>query len=115
MPELPPLNSVDWKKMRGNGSLSGPSWSVIARCGHRFLECAQSAHVPPLAKYRQLAGLVWSGPLTGVWAGRQYVVDYLLLAALIAALCVSEFLDPFERSVYHKTDAVGRPLVLPGA
>ena len=44
-------------------------------------------------------------------AGRQYIVDYLLLAALIAALCVSEFLDPFERSVYHKTDAVGRPPV----
>ena len=42
MPELPPLNSVDWKKMRGNGSLSGPSWSVIARCVHQLLECAQS-------------------------------------------------------------------------
>ena len=43
-----------------------------------------------------------------MWAGRQYVVDYLLLAALIAALCASEVMDPFERSVYHKTDAVGR-------
>ena len=44
-------------------------------------------------------------------AGRQYVVDYMLLAALIAALCVSETLNPFERSVYHKTDAVRRPPV----
>ena len=61
---------------------------------------------------RQLAGCIWSGPLSGVCAGRQYVVDYLLLATLIAALCVSEFMDPFERSVYHKTDAVGSPPVI---
>ncbi|KAK9837235.1 hypothetical protein WJX81_000517 [Elliptochloris bilobata] len=67
MQELPPLNSIDWKKMRsGNGSYHGLSWSLIAR---------------------------------------RYVVDYLLLTALIVALCISEVMDPFERSVYHKTDA----------
>ena len=48
MPELPPLNSVDWKKMRGNGSVSGPSWSVIARCGHWFLRvCTKQAYAAP--------------------------------------------------------------------
>ena len=40
------------------------------------------------------------------WGCRHYITDYVLLAAVIVVLCFSEFSDPFERSVYHKSDAV---------
>jgi hypothetical protein len=37
---------------------------------------------------------------------RYYAPDYAVLLALTAALCVSEYTEPYQRYIYHDSDVV---------
>jgi len=48
---------------------------------------------------------------SGTICCRTYAVDYIVLVALVVALCISETSVPYTRYVYHSNDLV-RPFAL---